>query len=46
MKREWKNFKIDPKKVYQRIGQSVVYISLWAIGEWFLIFGFMQNTIY
>lgn len=46
MKREWKKFRIDLNKLYKRIGQAVVYVSLWAIGEGLLIFGFMQNTIY
>lgn len=25
MEREWKNFRLDKNKVYQRIGQVVVY---------------------
>ena len=25
MERTWKNFKLDPNKVYKRIGQVVVY---------------------
>ena len=46
MKKRGKNFRIDIKKVYQRIGQAVVYIALWGIGEGFVIFAFLQNTIY
>ena len=46
MKREWKNFKLDPSKVYMRIGQAVVYISfnllLSAFGYW----GFLQGMTY
>ena len=29
MKRSWKNFRIDKNKVYMRIGQAVVYSSLY-----------------
>lgn len=46
MKRTWKNFKLDPNKVYMRIGQAVVYSSLYigsiAFGYWM----FLQGTTY
>ena len=29
MKRTWKNFKLDKNKVYMRLGQAVVYSSLY-----------------
>lgn len=37
MKRSWKNFKIDKNKVYMRLGQAVVYSSLY-IGS--IVFGY------
>lgn len=41
MKRTWKNFKIDKNKVYQFIGQAVVYSSLYigsiAFGYWMFL---------
>lgn len=46
MKRTWKNFRIDPNKVYMRIGQTVVYGSLYISVVAFMILGFCQNTIY
>lgn len=46
MKRTWKNFRIDPNKVYMRIGQAVVYSSLYISAVAFMIWGFCQNTIY
>ena len=43
MKRTWKNFKLDPDKVYMRIGQAVVYSSLYigsiAFGYWMFLQG-------
>lgn len=44
MKRTWKNFKIDPNKVYMRIGQAVVYIGIYAIWTGMFIYGFMTAT--
>ena len=46
MKRTWKNFKLDKNKVYAKIGQAVVYTSLYAIMVGFTVVGFLQNTIY
>lgn len=46
MKRTWKNFKLDKNKVYIRIGQAVVYSSLYIAT---LVFGygmFLQGTTY
>lgn len=41
MKRSWKNFRIDKNKVYQFIGQAVVYSSLYigsiAFGYWMFL---------
>lgn len=38
MKRTWKNFKLDKNKVYMRLGQAVVYSSLYigsiVFGSW------------
>lgn len=46
MKRTWKNFRIDPNKVYGFIGQAVVYSSLYVGAVAFMVWGFCQNTIY
>lgn len=46
MKRTWKNFKLDPKKVYMRLGQAVVYSSLYIGSIAFMVWAFCQNTIY
>lgn len=46
MKRSWKNFKIDKNKVYMRIGQAVVYSTLYISAVAFTVWGFLQNTIY
>lgn len=46
MKRTWKNFKLDKNKVYMRIGQAVVYTSLYAVMIGLIVVGFLQNTIY
>lgn len=46
MKRTWKNFKLDPNKVYMRIGQAVVYTSIWALAVAGSVWAFCQNTIY
>ena len=45
MKRTWKNFRIDKNKVYMRIGQAVVYASLYVSTVAFAVWGFLQNTI-
>lgn len=41
-----RKFKIDKNKVYQRIGQAVVYSSLYIASIVFCYWGFCQNTIY
>ncbi len=46
MKRTWKNCKLDPNKVYMRIGQATVIILANAGMAAMLVFGFLQNTIY
>lgn len=38
--------KLDKNKVYQFIGQAVVYISMWAIAVVGTVMAFCQNTIY
>ena len=44
MKRTWKNFKLDKNKVYQFIGQAVVYTSGWALGVAFFYWAFLQRN--
>ena len=43
MKRTWKNFKLDKNKVYMRLGQAVVYGSLYiatlVCGYWMFLQG-------
>ena len=46
MKRTWKNFKLDKNKVYMRIGQAVVYSSLYLAGVAFIVWGFLQGITY
>lgn len=46
MKRNWKNFKLDPNKVYKRIGQAVVYSSLYVAGVVFCCWAFLQGLTY
>lgn len=44
--RNWKNFRLDPNKVYTFIGKTVT-MCLFNIGMTaLLVFGFLQNTIY
>ena len=43
MKRTWKNFKIDKNKVYQFIGQAVVYSSLYIGSIAFFYWAFLQR---
>ena len=43
MKRTWKNFRLDKNKVYQRIGQAVVYTSGWALAVAFFYWAFLQR---
>lgn len=38
--------KIDKNKIYMRIGQAVVYGSLYIVSIGFMAWGFCQNTIY
>lgn len=44
MKRNWKNFKLDPDKVYKKIGQVVVWGSLYIGGIVFCYWGFLQRN--
>lgn len=46
MKRAWKNFRIDKNKVYMRIGQAVVYSSLYIGAVAFMVWGFLQGLTY
>lgn len=46
MKRTWKNFRLDKKKVYQFIGQAVVYSTLYISAVAFTVWGFLQATVY
>lgn len=46
MKRTWKNFRLDKKKVYQFIGQAVVYSSLYIGTVAFSVWGFLQGMTY
>mgnify|MGYP006864471069 FL=1 len=46
MKRSWKNFKIDKNKVYMRLGQAVVYSSLYIATVAFSVWGFLQGMTY
>lgn len=46
MKRKRKNFRLDKKKVYQFIGQAVVYSSLYIATVVFSVWGFLQATVY
>lgn len=41
-----RKLKIDKNKVYMRIGQAVVYISLYIGSIGFMAWAFCQNTIY
>lgn len=38
--------KLNKNKLYQLIGQAVVYSTLYLSAVGMMIFGFMQNTIY
>lgn len=46
MKRSWKNFKIDKNKVYTKIGQAVVYSSLYIGTLVFSYLMFLSGTTY
>ena len=46
MKRTWKNFKLDKNKVYMRIGQAVVYSSLYIGTLVFSYLMFLSGTTY
>ena len=46
MKRTWKNFRLDKKKVYQFIGQAVVYSSLYIGSIAFFCWAFLQGLTY
>lgn len=38
--------KLDKNKIYMRIGQAVVYSSLYIATVFGTVWAFMQNTIY
>ncbi len=46
MKRSWKNFKLDPNKVYMRLGQAVTYIAFNLLLSAFSVWGFLQGMTY
>ena len=46
MKRNWKNFKLDPNKVYAFIGKVTVAILFNATMTAMFVYGFIQNTVY
>ena len=46
MKRTWKNFRLDKNKVYQFIGQAVVYSSLYIATLVFSYWAFLQGMTY
>lgn len=46
MERSWKNFRIDKNKVYAKIGQVVVYSSLYIATVVFSVWGFLQGMTY
>ena len=46
MKRTWKNFRLDKNKVYQFIGQAVVYSSLYIGTLVFSYWAFLQGMTY
>jgi len=46
MKRTWKNFKLDPNKVYMRIGQATVCILFNLLLSVSMVWGFLQGMTY
>ena len=46
MKRTWKNFKLDPNKIYKFIGQAVVYSTLYISAVAGTVFMFLQGMTY
>lgn len=44
MKRTWKNFRIDPSKVYMRIGQATVCILFNLLLSVFFYWAFLQRN--
>ena len=46
MKRSWKNFRLDKNKVYMRLGQAVVYSSLYIATLVFSYLMFLSGTTY
>ena len=46
MKRILKDFKLEKNKVYMRIGQAVVYSSLYIATVAFMVWGFLQGMTY
>lgn len=46
MEINWKNFKLDKNKVYQRIGQAVVWSAGYIAGVVFCCWMFISGTTY
>ena len=46
MKRSWKNFRLDPNKLYNFIGKATVVILANMGISAMLVYGFLQKTIY
>ena len=46
MKSICKNFKLDPNKVYMRIGQATVCILFNLLLSVFMVWGFLQGMTY
>ena len=44
MKRTWKNFRLDPNKLYAFIATVVILANMGMTAM--LVYGFLQNTIY
>lgn len=46
MKRTWKNFRLDPNKLYAFIGKATVVVLANIGMSAMLVYGFLQNSIY
>ena len=46
IERNWKNFKLDPNKVYTFIGKTVVFLCVNLMWTYLMVFGFLQMTVY
>lgn len=46
MKRTWKNFRLDPNKLYAFIRKATVVVLANMGMTAMLVFGFLQNSIY